>query len=194
MKIENRGENFSENLRTLDKLFATPHKSNAKATHSSPSINHAIDNGYSSLPFKELNNRIGILQIAITSLKQILNNDNITISTLQSHIDNTKFLGHKIYESSMVVKNNSGETLFDANRILEIIPNDEKDLYTFKKMLKNELGFMEHSLASLQDSAILQGQTQDYSNANAYLTSHSSLFAKAHNTAGLSARLDALLG
>lgn len=189
MKIENRGENFSENLHALDRIFTNSYKSNQKAQKEHLEIN----NGYSSLPFKELNNNIGILQIALSSLKRILNDDNITIPAIQSYINDTRFLGHKVYDSTMIIKNDNDETLFDANRILGIIPSDERDLYTFKKTLKNEISIIENSLSSLQDSAILHDENIDFSNAKDYLTSNSSHFLKAHNTALLSAKLDALL-
>lgn len=189
MKVENRGENFSENLYALDKIFANSYKPRTKVAQA----DLKIDNGYSSLPIKELNSNIGILQIALSSLERILNDDEITLASIKRQIHNAKFLGQNVYATSMIIKDSNGETLFDANRILGIIPNNESDLYMFKKMLKSEISFIQKSLSSLQDSTLLQNKAQDFSNAKDYLTSHSSLFAKAHNTASLHSKLDALL-
>ena len=211
MKIKSDG--FSENLHALDKIFSTPQRASAKHTQRVK----FIDNGYSSLLQKELNHRIGILQTALQTLRSI--SDENALPAIVSRIHNTQFFGQKIYENGFVMKGENGENLFDANTILDAIPGDERDLYLFKKVLKNEIAFLEGSLEKLADSAILRENlaesgvdSTNYATESAfvtestfatessadsasfeYLKNNANLFSKAHNTASLRSKIDALL-
>lgn len=192
MRIDNEGVRFSDeramSLDSLDKILQGSAHNNV--AQESPQELHS--NGYSAIPFKEMNNRIGILQIAQKSLQNIINNSNITLDDVLREINSAQFLGNGVFDASMIVRNESGEVLFDANRILNILPSDERDLYIFKKALKNEVDFIAQSLQGLQ-SANLAQETYDANNVSDYLTSNAMLFSKAHNTLGLIAKIDALL-
>lgn len=198
MKIESDfngrvNERQSKSLDSLEQILRDSRGDTAK-TRNSANEWHITNNGYSSLPHKELNNQIGILQIAQRTLQNILSNSHITLDEVYREINNAQFLGSGIFSDSMILSSGSGEVLFDANRILNILPNDERDLYIFKKALKNEVDFITNSLQSLQNAnmgvnpPLAQGE-----NVRDYLTSNAMLFSKAHNTAGLISRIDALL-
>ena len=79
------------------------------------------------------------------------------------------------------------------------MPNDERDLYIFKKALKNEVDFIANSLQNLQNKNLQSANLAqdsalyDTDNISDYLTSNAMLFAKAHNTTGLISKIDALL-
>lgn len=201
MKIESDG--FSKNLYALDKIFSHAQGTSDKRTRKA----QFIDNGYSSLPQKELNYRVGILQTALKTLQKI--SDESALPAIKAHIQNAQFFGQKIYEKGFVLKSENGETLFDANTLLDALPSNERDLYLFKKVLKGEIIFLENSLKKLADSAILRENIAE-SVANFaesknivessldsapfdYLTSNANLFSKAHNTASLRNKIDALL-
>lgn len=206
MKIESDG--FSENLRALDRIFSPPQRASDKRAHKA----HFIDNGYSSLPQKELNHRAGILQTALQTLQNI--SDESALPAIKAHIQGAQFFGQKIYEKGFVIKSENGETLFDANTLLDALPSDERDLYLFKKVLRGEMIFLENSLKKLADSAILGENVAESALDSAthtnfaessvnfadfgvdsakFLTSNANLFSKAHNTASLRNKIDALL-
>ena len=157
------------------------------------------DNGYSSIPRKELNNNIGILQIAKKTLQNILSNSHITLDGVFRELNNAQFLGNSIFSDSMILCDDGGGVLFDANRILSIMPSDERDLYIFKKAFKNEVDFIANSLQNLQNKNLQSANLAqdsalyDTDNISDYLTSNAMLFAKAHNTTGLISKIDALL-
>lgn len=195
MKIESDG--FSKNLYALDKIFSHAQGTSDKRARKA----QFIDNGYSSLPQKELNYRTGILQTALKTLQKI--SDESALPAIKAHIQNAQFFGQKIYEKGFVLKGENGETLFDANTLLDALPSDERDLYLFKKVLKGEIAFVESSLKKLADSTILHENIAE-SGANIaessldsapfdYLTNNANLFSKAHNTASLRNKIDALL-
>ena len=197
MKIERDGvapqsQLKHNNLDSLEKILRDSRQDSPKSREISREWR--IDNGYSALPHKELNNNIGILQIAQRALQNILNNSNITLDGVFREINNAQFLGSAIFEPSMILRDDGGELLFDANRVLNIIPSDERDLYIFKKALKNEVDFIAHSLQNLQNANMTQDSAlYGADNVSDYLASNAMLFAKAHNTAGLISRIDALL-
>ena len=194
MKIESDG--FSKNLYALDKIFSHAQGTSDKRARKA----QFIDNGYSSLPQKELNYRTGILQTALKTLQKI--SDESALPAIVAHIQNAQFFGQKIYEKGFVLKGENGETLFDANTLLDVLPSDERDLYLFKKVLKGEIAFVESSLKKLADSAILRENIAESKNIAEssldsapfdYLTNNANLFSKAHNTASLRNKIDALL-
>lgn len=198
MKIDSQSATLSErlnergNLDSLEQILRDSRGESTKVRNANEwQITH---NGYSALPQKELNNQIGILQIAQRTLSNILSNSHITLDEVYREINNAQFLGSKIFSDSMILSSVSGEVLFDSNRIQNILPSDERDLYIFKKALKNEVDFITNSLQSLQNAnmgvnlPIAQGE-----NVRDYLTSNAMLFSKAHNTAGLISKIDALL-
>ena len=201
MKIESDG--FSKNLYALDKIFSHAQGTSDKRARKA----QFIDNGYSSLPQKELNYRVGILQTALKTLQKI--SDESALPAIKAHIQNAQFFGQKIYEKGFVLKSENGETLFDANTLLDALPSNERDLYLFKKVLKGEIIFLENSLKKLADSAILRenfaesvanfAESKNIAESSLdsapfdYLTSNANLFFKAHNTASLRNKIDALL-
>lgn len=196
MKIERDGVAHQSQLKrnNLDSLEQILRDSQSKETKQTTQEWQITNNNYSALPHKELNNNIGILQIAQRALQNILNNSNITLDGVFREINNAQFLGSSVFEPSMILRDNGGELLFDANRILSIMPNDERDLYIFKKALKNEVDFIAHSLQNLQSANMTQDSAiYGADNVSDYLTSNAMLFSKAHNTAGLISRIDALL-
>lgn len=199
MKIDS--ENFngriserqSKSLDSLERILRDSRGDTVK-TRNSTNEWHITNNGYSALPQKELNNQIGILQIAQRTLSNILSNSHITLDEVYREINNAQFLGSGIFSDSMILSSGSGEVLFDANRILNILPNDERDLYIFKKALKNEMDFITNSLQTLQNANMgVNMSTTQSENVRDYLTSNAMLFSKAHNTAGLISKIDALL-
>ena len=200
MKIERDGVALGTQLKrndldSLEKILRD--NGDEKPREISPKISQEwqiTNNNYSALPHKELNNNIGILQIAQRALQNILNNSNITLDGVFREINNAQFLGNSVFAPSMILQDSGGELLFDANRILSIMPSDERDLYIFKKALKNEVDFIAHSLQNLQSTNMTQDSAlYGAENVSDYLTSNAMLFAKAHNTAGLISRIDALL-
>ncbi len=198
MKIDS--ENFNGRIserqsKSLDSLEQILRDSRSDATKMRNANEwHITNNGYSALPQKELNNQIGILQIAQRTLSNILSNSHITLDEVYREINNAQFLGSKIFSDSMILSSVSGEVLFDSNRIQNILPSDERDLYIFKKALKNEVDFITNSLQSLQNANMsANAPTMQGENVRDYLTSNAMLFSKAHNTAGLISKIDALL-
>ena len=186
------GERQSKSLDSLEQILRDS-RSATKARESASEW-HISDNGYSALPQKELNNQIGILQIAQRTLSNILTNSHITLDEVYREINNAQFLGSKIFGDSMILSSVSGEVLFDSNRIQNILPSDERDLYIFKKALKNEVDFITQSLQNLHNESINMSQSrEDFGNVKDYLVSNANLFSKAHNTAFLRNKIDALL-
>lgn len=198
MKIDSQSATLSERLNergSLDSLEQILRDSRGESTKVRNANEWQIThNGYSALPQKELNNQIGILQIAQRTLSNILSNSHITLDEVYREINNAQFLGSKIFSDSMILSSVSGEVLFDSNRIQNILPSDERDLYIFKKALKNEVDFITNSLQSLQNANMSANPpTAQGENVRDYLTSNAMLFSKAHNTAGLISKIDALL-
>lgn len=198
MKIDSQSAALSERLNergSLDSLEQILRDSRGESTKVRNANEWQIThNGYSALPQKELNNQIGILQIAQRTLSNILSNSHITLDEVYREINNAQFLGSKIFSDSMILSSVSGEVLFDSNRIQNILPSDERDLYIFKKALKNEVDFITNSLQSLQNANMSANPpTAQGENVRDYLTSNAMLFSKAHNTAGLISKIDALL-
>ena len=201
MKIERDGVALQSqlkrnNLDSLEQILRDSQKSTTKMREISREWQ---DNGYSSIPRKELNNNIGILQIAKKTLQNILSNSHITLDGVFRELNNAQFLGNSIFSDSMILRDDGGEVLFDASRILSIMPSDERDLYIFKKALKNEVDFIANSLQNLQNKNLQSpnlaqdSALYDTDNVSDYLTSNAMLFAKAHNTTGLISKIDALL-
>lgn len=201
MKIERDGVTLQSQLKrnNLDSLEQILHDSQKSATKVREMSREWQDNGYSSIPCKELNNNIGILQIAKKTLQNILSNSHITLDGVFRELNNAQFLGNSIFSDSMILRDDGGGVLFDANRILSIMPSDERDLYIFKKALKNEVDFIANSLQNLQNKNLQSANLAqdsalyDTDNISDYLTSNAMLFAKAHNTTGLISKIDALL-
>lgn len=201
MKIERDGVALQSQLKrnNLDSLEQILHDSQKSATKMREISREWQDNGYSSIPRKELNNNIGILQIAKKTLQNILSNSHITLDGVFRELNNAQFLGNSIFSDSMILRDDGGGVLFDANRILNIMPSDERDLYIFKKALKNEVDFIANSLQNLQNKNLQSANLEqdsalyDTDNISDYLTSNAMLFAKAHNTTGLISKIDALL-
>lgn len=201
MKIERDGVALQSQLKrnNLDSLEQILHDSQKSATKVREMSREWQDNGYSSIPRKELNNNIGILQIAKKTLQNILSNSHITLDGVFRELNNAQFLGNSIFSDSMILRDDGGGVLFDANRILSIMPSDERDLYIFKKALKNEVDFIANSLQNLQNKNLQSpnlaqdSALYDTDNVSDYLTSNAMLFAKAHNTTGLISKIDALL-
>lgn len=201
MKIERDGVALQSqlkrnNLDSLEQILRDSQKSTTKMREMSREWQ---DNGYSSIPRKELNNNIGILQIAKKTLQNILSNSHITLDGVFRELNNAQFLGNSVFSDSMILRDDGGGVLFDANRILSIMPSDERDLYIFKKALKNEVDFIANSLQNLQNKNLQSANLAqdsalyDTDNISDYLTSNAMLFAKAHNTTGLISKIDALL-
>lgn len=201
MKIERDGVALQSqlkrnNLDSLEQILRDSQKSTTKMREISREWQ---DNGYSSIPRKELNNNIGILQIAKKTLQNILSNSHITLDGVFRELNNAQFLGNSVFSDSMILRDDGGEVLFDASRILSIMPSDERDLYIFKKALKNEVDFIANSLQNLQNKNLQSANLAqdsalyDTDNISDYLTSNAMLFAKAHNTTGLISKIDALL-
>lgn len=201
MKIERDGVALQSQLKrnNLDSLEQILHDSQKSTTKMREISQEWQDNGYSSIPRKELNNNIGILQIAKKTLQNILSNSHITLDGVFRELNNAQFLGNSIFSDSMILRDDGGGVLFDANRILSIMPSDERDLYIFKKALKNEVDFIANSLQNLQNKNLQSANLAqdsalyDTDNISDYLTSNAMLFAKAHNTTGLISKIDALL-
>ncbi len=201
MKIERDGVALQSQLKrnNLDSLEQILHDSQKSTTKMREISREWQDNGYSSIPRKELNNNIGILQIAKKTLQNILSNSHITLDGVFRELNNAQFLGNSIFSDSMILRDDGGGVLFDANRILSIMPSDERDLYIFKKALKNEVDFIANSLQNLQNKNLQSANLAqdsalyDTDNISDYLTSNAMLFAKAHNTTGLISKIDALL-
>lgn len=201
MKIERDGVALQSQLKrnNLDSLEQILHDSQKSTTKMREISREWQDNGYSSIPSKELNNNIGILQIAKKTLQNILSNSHITLDGVFRELNNAQFLGNSIFSDSMILRDDGGGVLFDANRILSIMPSDERDLYIFKKALKNEVDFIANSLQNLQNKNLQSANLAqdsalyDTDNISDYLTSNAMLFAKAHNTTGLISKIDALL-
>lgn len=201
MKVDSQSATFNDQVserrsKNLDILEQILHDSSQDTQKSYKSSNEwrITDNGYSALPHKELNNQIGILQIAQRTLQNILSNSHITLDEVRREINNAQFLGSDVFSNSMILSSRNGEVLFDANRIINILPNDERDLYIFKKALKNEVDFIANSLQGLQNVNLgVNLYPEQPENVKDYLTSNAMLFSKAHNTAGLISRIDALL-
>ncbi|RDU65213.1 hypothetical protein [Helicobacter sp. MIT 14-3879] len=150
-----------------------------------------INNGYSSLKQKGLNNTIGILQLAAQTIKNITDNNTISLEQAKIELNNATFLGNKIFAPHTILQDDYNNTLFDANRILNLIPNDEKDLYSFKKVLKNEYDFINASLESIKSNIdIIDYKQQNLEN---YLIQNAILFSKAHNIKTLASKIDSLL-
>ncbi len=189
---ERVSERRNNNLDSLEQILRDSRSESTKTR--SANEWQITNNGYSALPQKELNNQIGILQIAQRTLSNILSNSHITLDEVYREINNAQFLGSKIFSDSMILSSVSGEVLFDSNRIQNILPSDERDLYIFKKALKNEVDFITNSLQSLQSANLgVNPPTTQGENVRDYLTSNAMLFSKAHNTAGLISKIDALL-
>lgn len=201
MKIERDGVALQSQLKrnNLDSLEQILHDSQKSTTKMREISREWQDNGYSSIPRKELNNNIGILQIAKKTLQNILSNSHITLDGVFRELNNAQFLGNSIFSDSMILRDDGGGVLFDANRILSVMPSDERDLYIFKKALKNEVDFIANSLQNLQNKNLQSANLAqdsalyDTDNISDYLTSNAMLFAKAHNTTGLISKIDALL-
>lgn len=201
MKIERDGVALQSQLKrnNLDSLEQILHDSQKSTTKMREISREWQDNGYSSIPRKELNNNIGILQIAKKTLQNILSNSHITLDGVFRELNNAQFLGNSIFSDSMILRDDGGGVLFDANRILSIMPSDERDLYIFKKASKNEVDFIANSLQNLQNKNLQSANLAqdsalyDTDNISDYLTSNAMLFAKAHNTTGLISKIDALL-
>lgn len=150
------------------------------------------DNGYSSLKQKELNNRIGILQIAKQTIDKIISNSSLSLNEAESILREANFLGNSIFSQQMILKDSYGNTLFDANRILDQLPSDNRDLYMFKKTLKSESDFISHSLDTLK-ADMPSMKDIDTNEMKSYLSNSAMLFAKAHDTRALALKIDALL-
>ena len=129
----------------------------------------------------------------LDSLEQILHDSQKSTTKMREISRNS------IFSDSMILCDDGGGVLFDANRILSIMPSDERDLYIFKKALKNEVDFIANSLQNLQNKNLQSANLAqdsalyDTDNISDYLTSNAMLFAKAHNTTGLISKIDALL-
>ena len=201
MKIERDGVALQSQLKrnNLDSLEQILRDSQKSATKMREISREWQDNGYSSISRKELNNNIGILQIAKKTLQSIISNSHITLDGVFRELNNAYFFGNSIFSDSMILRDDGGGVLFDANRILSIMPSDERDLYIFKKALKNEVDFIANSLQNLQNKNLQNpnlaqdSALYDTDNVSDYLTSNAMLFAKAHNTTGLISKIDALL-
>lgn len=151
-----------------------------------------VNNGFSSIENKELNNNIGILQIADKIINEILLDNNISLDAIVAKLKNASFSNMPIFAEKQVLKDINNNILFDANRILNIIPKDEKDIYIFKKALRNEHNLILDSLNNFKND-ILNESKQNVELDKEYLKSNANLFKKAHNTESLSSKMHSLL-
>lgn len=161
------------------------------------------NNGYSSINTKQTNNDIGILQSANAAIKAILSNPNIELDEAISIISSAYLFGKPVFRYDNVIKDTNGNVLFNANRILEIIPEDNSDIYTFKKRLKHESELISNALMTFRDNlsndqTVNTGKANDididYTDFDSSYVLNNNLFSKAHNTNTLASRIDTLLG
>lgn len=184
MKIDS---NNAANLATLDSKKITDKSSFAIKKHTNLT-NRYIDNGYSIIQTRELNDNIGILQIANRTLNDILNSN--SISEIMSKLSNAKLFNKHIFSPSQMIRDEDGNTIFNANKILDTLPDNDKDIAIFKKTLKVEVKNIEDYLKSLKEK---YAKIEDDKFEKDFLLSNSSLFAKSHNVASLASKIDALL-
>lgn len=149
-----------------------------------------IANNFSSLYYKSINYNIGLLQSVNLILDTIIYDNDINLSDIFTLLNNSSFMGKNIFTSNMIIKDND-ELLFDANRILDIVPIDDKDIYIFKKHLKKEQKFL---LSSLDKMKLKAGYDNDYKELNKdYLKNNSTLFSNSHDVSKLYSKIDTLL-
>lgn len=154
--------------------------------------NRNINNGYSTITTRDLNNKIGILQIAYKTIKDILDIDSIT--EIKTKLFDAKLFNRQIFTQSQIIKDSHGNTIFDANRILDTIPDDNRDMAIFKKSLKIESKFIEDSIKKLKEESMQDSiKIEDNNLDKDFLLSNPLLFAKSHNVASLASKIDTLL-
>ncbi|RAX53043.1 hypothetical protein CCY99_06655 [Helicobacter sp. 16-1353] len=188
MKIDS---NNIVSSKTLDSQGIINHKKQIQSKNKIGLSSDFIDNGYSSLKTRELNNNIGILQIADRVIDEILRDNNITLEETLNKLENATFLNKPIFVSNQILKDSNDNILFDANRILDILPKDKKDIYIFKKALRVEHNFIVDSINNIKNDTIENINNIEFNKD--FLHSNSNLFQKAHNVAGLASKIDALL-
>lgn len=153
-------------------------------------VDKSVNNTFLSLSDKELNYNIGLLQSANLVINNILTDSNISLEDVISIIKNASFMGKNIFSKDTIIKYED-QMLFDANHVLDIIPVDNKDIYLFKKSLrevqKSLLSTIEEIKQKVSVNKIVNKIDVDY------LTSNSKLFSNSHNTDGLASKIDMLL-
>lgn len=183
----------SNNFDTLDRIFShggvLSNLSHARIAQDT----EIIDNGYSSMVQKELNNHIGILQIARNALQNIINNSQITLNEVNRELENAQFRGYSVFRENFIVQDSDNAVLFDSSRIMDSKPSDERDLYGFKKTLKIELESLQNTLDSLKVRESGESSVPQTQEIVSYLAQNAQSFANAHDTRGLAHKLDALL-
>ena len=150
--------------------------------------NRYIDNGYSTIKTRELNNSIGILQIASQTITDMLNSDSLAEITVK--LSDAKLFNKQIFTQSQIIKDDDGNIIFDANRILDSLPDSDRDIAIFKKSLKIEDKAIKDTLRALKEQAL---NVEDIAFDKDFLVSNASLFAKSHNISSLASKIDTLL-
>ncbi len=150
--------------------------------------NEYIDNGYSTIKTRELNNNIGILQIASQTINDVLNSNSLT--EILSKLSDAKLFNRQIFTQSQIIKDDNGNIIFDANRILDIIPDNDGDISIFKKSLKIQNKIIEDTLRELKNESTKIGESMFDKD---FLVSNASMFAKSHNISSLASKIDSLL-
>ena len=181
MRIDSRN---TTNLATIRNIADSTNNTPKKINFSDRNIS------YLTISNRELNNKIGILQIAHKTIQDVLDSNSIT--EIKTKLLSAKLFNKQIFSQSQIIKDSNGNTIFDANRILDIIPDHNKDLAIFKKSLKLESKFIEDSLKKLKEEA-MSDTTQENTLDKDFLLSNPLLFAKSHNVALLASKIDALL-
>lgn len=158
-----------------------------KRVNIQPKAHSAINHGISSAQNKDLNNRIGILQMALISLDKILDTKT-DLSAAKGILEDATFFGKHIFASNMIISDENG-ILFNANDVLRLIPRDSSDLYLFKKSLKS----VRDSIANKLENIKIES-SNDFSRVDSgFLKHNASAFSQAHNVDGLRTKLDSLL-
>lgn len=174
---------------TIPNSLKTLYTSEENVSLDTPKMqSNIINNGYSSQGFKDTNNTIGILQTASGAINQILIDSHITLEKLHSIIKEARFLGKPIFHSSQVLRDLNDNLLFDGGRILDMLPEDSRDIFAFKKSLRYEATRIEEALGSMQSPS-----EDEIPIDKDFLTLNAKLFSNAHNTAGLVSKIDSLL-
>lgn len=161
-----------------------------KNTNNAVAFSSNVGAKFSSVPNKELNYNIGLLQSASLSISAILNDNSISLNDVESIIHNASFMGRNIFTRDRIVKSED-LVLFDANSVLDIIPTDDKDIYIFKKSLKDIQKSLLYSIDELKRKSYINEDVVKFDRE--YLLANDKLFSNAHNTDNLASKIDLLL-
>ena len=186
MRVDSKN---TANLATIDsrKILDTASNISKKSINFN---NKNINDSYLTITTRDLNNKIGILQIAYKTIKDML--DSNSILEMKTKLSSAKLFNKQIFTQSQIIKDSSGNIIFDANRILDSIPDDDRDIAIFKKSLKLEGKFIEDSIKKLKEES-MQDSIENNKLDKVFLVSNPLLFAKSHNVALLASKIDTLL-